>query len=126
MKKAWLLVIPLVMMLGSSFGCTEETVVYTDANQTINAEVNQEFTIALDANPTTGYQWQENHDNSALSLVTSEYKPDEKAPGLVGGGGTQYYRFKTLKTGQTEISLVYKRTWETESIEQKIFTVNIK
>ena len=53
---------------------------------------------------------------------------DEKATGLVGAGGTQYFRFKALKTGETEITLVYKRSWE-ESTPQdvtKVFTVNIR
>jgi len=30
-----------------------------------------------------------------------------------------------LKTGKTQITMDYKRSWEEQSIEQKVFTVNI-
>ena len=99
---------------------------YTDSEQVINTTVNQEFTIALDSNPTTGYNWEASYDENMLSLEKEEYNPDEKAPGLLGAGGTQYYRFQALKVGETEITVTYKRSWETESAEQKVFTVDIK
>ena len=107
-------------------GCGGKSPTYTDASQTINTRLNQEFIIALDSNPTTGYDWEESHDNSILSLMGKEYKVGEKAPGLVGAGGTQYFRFKALKTGKTEITLTYKRPWEEKTLEQKTFTVDIK
>jgi len=46
-------------------------------------------------------------------------------PHLLGAGGTQYYRFQALKVGETEITVTYKRSWETEYYEQKVFTVDI-
>ena len=99
---------------------------YTDSEQVINTTVNQEFTIALDSNPTTGYDWEASYDENMISLEKEEYNPDEKAPGLLGAGGTQYYRFQALKVGETEITVTYKRSWETEYYEQKVFTVDIK
>ena len=110
-------------------GCVGEVKTYTDSGQTIDIGVNQEFVIALGSNPTTGYSWQESHDENILELVEKTYKPGKEAKqGLVGAGGVEYFRFKTLKTGETEITLVYKRPWE-ESTPQditKVFTINIK
>ena len=99
---------------------------YTDSEQVINTTVNQEFIIALDSNPTTGYDWEVSYDENMISLEKEEYNPDEKAPGLLGAGGTQYYRFQALKVGETEITVTYKRSWETGYDEQKVFTVDIK
>ena len=99
---------------------------YTDSEQVINTTVNQEFTIALDSNPTTGYNWEASYDENMLSLEKEEYNPDTKAPGLVGAGGTQYYQFQALKVGETEITVTYKRPWEPGYDEQKVFTVDIK
>jgi inhibitor of cysteine peptidase len=99
---------------------------YTDPAAKITANVGDRFVIALDSNPTTGYGWEIGYDMNELELVKDEYKPDEKAAGLVGAGGTQYYELKALKTGDSEITLVYKRSWETEVIETRIFTVEIK
>jgi inhibitor of cysteine peptidase len=100
---------------------------YTDAGQTISTGVNQQFNIALESNPTTGYSWQESYDNAMLELVDKTYEPGEGAQqGLVGAGGTEHFRFKALKAGETEITLTYKRPWEEESLEQKVFRVSIK
>jgi inhibitor of cysteine peptidase len=128
MKK--LLMLGAMLMLGIFVvaGCAGETKIntYTDPAQTINAGVNQEFVIALDSNPTTGYNWEEKHDAAMLNLVENKYEPDKKAAGLVGAGGTQYFQFKALKTGSTEITLTYKRPWESSVGEQKVFKVDIK
>ncbi len=62
-----------------------------------------------------------------LELVEKTYKSGKEAEqGKVGAGGIELFRFKALKTGETEITLVYKRLWEEESITQKVFTVSIK
>lgn len=81
--------------------------------------------IALGANQTTGYEWHNTHDNEVVYLLKSEYKSDEKASGLAGAGGTQYFYFKALKAGTTEINCTYKRTWESQLIDEKKFTVNV-
>ena len=128
MKKLLMLgampVLGVFLVVGCAGGAKVNT--YTDPAQTINAGVNQEFMIALDSNPTTGYNWEEKHDAAMLNLVESIYEPDTPAAGLVGAGGTQYFQFKALKTGSTEITLTYKRSWESGIGEQKIFKVDIK
>ena len=105
-------------------GCIGEVKTYTDSGQAISVGVNQEFVIALGSNPTTGYSWQESHDETMLRLVESKYEVGKE--GVVGAGGVEYFRFKTLQVGETEITMVYKRPWEKQSVDQKVFTVNIK
>lgn len=110
-------------------GCVGQVKTYSDPGQAINIGVNQEFIIALDSNPTTGYSWQANYDETMLELVGGEstYKESKEAEeGMVGAGGTELFRFKALERGETKITMVYKRTWEAEILEQKAFTVNIK
>jgi predicted secreted protein len=109
-------------------GCVEvET--YSDAGQAIDTEVNQEFVIALGSNPgSTGYKWQASYDETMLELVggESEYKEENKE-GLVGAGGVEYFRFKALKTGRTEITLTYEQSWEGGGVgETKVFTIHIR
>ena len=122
-----LLVTVAVVAVCMLAGCLGRVETYTDSGQTINIGVNQEFVIALDSNPTTGYSWQESYDESLLELVEKSYEMGKAAKqGAVGAGGVEYFQFKALKTGETEITLVYKRPWGEESIDQKVFTVNIK
>jgi inhibitor of cysteine peptidase len=112
-------------------GCVGQVATYDDPGQAIDTEVNQQFVIALGSNPTTGYSWQASYDETMLELVggKSKYKPGEEAKGgLVGAGGVEYFRFKALKTGTTEITLVYKRPWEEPTPQDltKVFTVHVQ
>ncbi len=127
MKKFLILVAVVAISLAA--GCVGEVKTYTDSGQTIDISVNQEFVIALGSNPTTGYGWQESYDESILELVEKTYKPGEASKqGMVGAGGVEYFRFKPLKAGETEITLVYKRPWEEPTPQDvtKVFTVSIR
>jgi len=103
-----------------------EAAVYSDPTSTIFTTVNSEFTIAIPANPTTGYQWAEEHNASMLSLVSSEYKPSKQAKNVVGAGGTQYFKFKALKAGTAIISFTYKRAGDPIVADQTAFNVVIE
>jgi len=108
-------------------GCVGEVKTYTNSGQAINIGVNQEFVIALGSNPTTGYSWQESHDENVLELVETKYEPTKEVEqGKVGAGGVEYFRFRALKKGNTEITLVYKRAWEEDSLDKKVFVIAIK
>ena len=96
----------------------------------ISVNAGQEFVIALDENPSTGYSWQEEFDDSFLELVADKYEPPpepkEGEPPIVGAPGTRIFAFKALKEGQTEITTILKRPWEEEFVESRMFTVNIE
>jgi inhibitor of cysteine peptidase len=119
------LILLVVVAICLVAGCVGEVETYTDPGQAIEIGTNQEFVIALGSNPTTGYGWQESHDATMIELVEKIYKEEAKE-GVVGAGGVEYFRFKTLNKGETEITLVYKRQWEEEFLAQKIFTIDIK
>lgn len=124
-----LLILVAVVATSVLAGCVGEVKTYTDSGQTINIGVNQEFVIALGSNPTTGYGWQESYDEAMLELVEKTYEPGKEAKeGMVGAGGVESFRFKVLKTGEAEITLVYKQPWEEPTPQDitKVFTVSIK
>ena len=106
-------------------GCIGVAETYTDPGQTVTIGVNQEFIIALGSNPTTGYSWQESHDHSVLELMEKVYQ-EQAEEGVVSAGGIEFFRFKALKIGQTEITVAYQRIWEEETLEQKVFTVYVR
>ena len=119
-----LLILMLAAAVLTAAGCIGVAKTYTDPGQTVNIGVNQEFIIALGSNPTTGYGWQESHDQTMLELLEKSYK-EQAEEGVVGAGGIEYFRFKALKSGQTEITMNYQRPREEEILEQKIFTVYV-
>jgi len=86
----------------------------------LRTEIGKEFTIALDANPTTGYSWEASFDQELVSLVRREHRPSSD---LIGAGGQPTFVFRPLKQGSGTIELRYRRPWEPEAVETRIFTV---
>ena len=119
----------LILAASLVVGCSSTVQAYTDPEVTIDAGADDEFVvlIALESNPTTGYSWEASYDETRLELVEETYELGEYAEqGLVGAGGTELFRFKALKSGDAKITMDYKRSWETEILEQKVFIVEVK
>ena len=119
----------ILLATGLLAGCVREVTTYVDSGQTIDIGVNQEFVIAIGANPTTGYDWEVSLSGVGvmLELVDKVYKSAEEAEHeIVGTGGVDYFRFKAVEKGVAEITMDYKRPGEETGIEQKVFTVNIR
>jgi predicted secreted protein len=66
--------------------------------------------MALEPNPTTGYKWEVDFDESRLKLAQRDFTPAKT--GLTGAGGEQSFTFKGVKTGKTEVTFTYERQWE--------------
>ena len=90
----------------------------------IKVNSGQEFAISLKANPTTGYNWEAEFDESILKLKEKIFEPDSSA--VIGGGGKDKFVFLPIKTGKTEIIMLYKRSWENSYVEEKVFWINIE
>ena len=122
------LVLTSILVASLIAGCGGGVKTYVDTEKPISVGIEDEFIIALDANPTTGYDWEVSCDWYKLHLVEEKYTPDEKAARLVRAGGTQYFRFQASKTGKTDITFVYKRPWEEPTPQDvtKVFKVEIK
>ena len=106
----------------------ESVETHEDTTNTIKATVGSEFVITLEANATTGYEWQLTSpiDGDHLDLVRSEYIPDET--GLFGSGGRSIWTFKAVKAGKARISFKYVRSWEKDvpPFNEAIYMVNIE
>lgn len=115
-----------LLLVNLVIGCAgQQPEEYSDAGQEIEIGVGDEFIVALESNPTTGYQWEVDFDESFLELVLDEFEPGEAEEGMVGVGGKQKFTFEGLKAGETELTLTYKRSWEEDFAEQKVFVVSI-
>jgi len=90
--------------------------------ETITVEVGGSFILSLDSNPTTGYAWHAQFDAELLELIETDFQPSSEA---IGAGGVESFEFRALKEGDTEITMVYERSWEEGYIEKVIFSVHI-
>ena len=89
----------------------------------------QVLRVDLQANPTTGYNWQvvEKSNQGILSqLGEPDYVSGSSAKeGLVGAGGIQTYRFKAVKSGKAIILFEYKRAWEGDQEPAKKYLLEV-
>jgi predicted secreted protein len=128
MKKKVPVFVLAVLGLCVLASCTsaKEGQVYVNPTSAIETNEGSLFIIALNENQTTGYSWQSTHDKETVTLLKNIYEPDKKAAGLFGTGGTHYFYFKALKPGTTEIGFAYRRSWESQTIDERKFKVNIE
>ena len=98
----------------------------------------ERFDIRLDANPSTGFQWDIGTplDEKIVRLVGSDFQRApapapasgaESAP-LVGQGGVETWRFEAVGPGRTTIELVYRRPWENDvaPVRRAAYAVDVR
>lgn len=80
----------------------------------VELAVGQSVTLELQANPTTGYQWElsAEPDAAVVRVVSDTYvAPDSDA---MGAGGTQRLVVEGVAAGSTTLELRYVRPWEAD------------
>jgi len=119
-------VLALVVVAGAS-GCAAESALALegkDDGRDVTLQKGQTLTIKLEGNPTTGYSWEVVESNDAIlqQVGEAEFEPESD---LLGAPGTQTLRFEAMETGQMELKLVYRRSWETDVEPLETFTVQV-
>ena len=138
----------LVILLGSLASCkknaiTEKDVItqgkdvstqteqnVLDANQKIHpiqCKVGEDFTISLEGNPSTGYNWdfQAGFDTTMVKFIKSETKSTSQDENIVGDPSVFSWTFTALKEGSTEATLFYKRQWESDPVNDKTVIIQV-
>ena len=115
----------LAMALFSSCGTNNTQIVDDDNGKQITVQTGDIVTVTLVSNPTTGYSWQVMQIDNSIFIQDGgpKYKESPGAEGLVGAGGTETFRFKAIRAGETSLELGYMRPWESV---QPIETFTIK
>jgi predicted secreted protein len=81
----------------------------------INVNLGKEFTISLESNPSTGFEWWTNFDPNYLTLSNSTFISSKKL-----------FTFNTRSAGSTEVIMLLLRPWENGTIDKRqIFPINI-
>ena len=92
-------------------------------NENITVKKGQEFTIILESNPTTGYQWIPTFNTSIIKLVSHNFQPSTTK--LMGSPGTDIFKFKATNQGTESLKMIYKRSWEKEFVKEKVFVIKV-
>lgn len=112
------------------------------SDETAECKVGDIIIIALESNPTTGYDWTPSSYNSSILklegrrfISSSKFMRKAKNLGslnsdieentLVGAPGVTEISFLALQSGESEVKLEYVRPWEGKPINQAIFKVKV-
>ncbi|HLH20819.1 MAG TPA: protease inhibitor I42 family protein [Bryobacteraceae bacterium] len=101
---------------------TEKSLGPAEKGKEIEIPLGTEIVVNLPENPTTGYRWHVEAGDHLL-LRGDEYQP---AGNLPGAGGTRHFRFRSVKTGMSEIHAFLRRSWETGKPPQDSWNVRIR
>ena len=145
MKKFWMLFTVVVLATCMGAGCVGEAEkgvkTYTIPEQVINIGVNEKFVIDLAcADKAESLKWEIKYDATMLEFVDGGFKLGGERPSEAAG--TKWFKFKALKIGKTEITLVYVQWFINDAgeayqiiglteflekqLDQNVLTVNIK
>ncbi len=101
--------------------------VYTegDNGKTVNIPKNTEFSVRLEENPTTGFQWNATV-TSGLEILSSDYTENPHAAGMVGVGGIHTWTIRASGTGLQKFDAVYRRGWEPLTGNETAYSLSVQ
>lgn len=123
MRPPWPIVavaIALVALAGLVSACSGRTnpeppapleLTQAESGTTQDLQTGQELRVALDANPTTGYQWDVVGETPVLIERSGEPRFTPASDAL-GAGGTQVWTFVAVSAGEGTLKMKYWRSFE--------------
>ena len=97
-----------------------------DDGSQVEVKKGQVLVISLESNPTTGYAWEVMKINETMLVQVGEAEFTSSQSGdVVGAGGVEVLRFKTVGVGTTYLELGYRRFWEEDVAPLVIYSLSI-
>jgi inhibitor of cysteine peptidase len=97
-----------------------------DAASPVTVQVGEEFFIALQSNPSTGYSWTQQTGNGEVLAYEGNVsqKPSQAMP---GAPGQQIFIYHANRSGTSTITFQYSRPFEPNAApgKQVIFTIQV-
>lgn len=120
---------PCVLLKPQSTGEPQSTkevsISYSEIKQSVGLEVGDILEVVLPANPSTGYIWEVGFYNQTVLKPFGEpefYKINTD----LGAQETQKLHFEAIDEGETELVLLYRRSFENEVKDQQTFGVHVE
>ena len=122
------LLVTAIMALLLTGGCAKPRGVALDESDTgrvVSIAAEQQFTVRLPSNPTTGFRWEVVDLGPVTQVGESVYEAPADT-GVVGAGGTEVFTFTSNASGSGELKLEYRRPWETDVAAEKSWSITVK
>ena len=115
----------IIIILVSGCGISNAKTITLDkkANaSTVELRKGDKLDVMLQGNPSTGYSWAiDSLDSTILEeSAKPEFEPDSD---LAGAGGEFTFHFEALKSGETNLRLIYHRSWEKDKKPSDTFEI---
>jgi inhibitor of cysteine peptidase len=98
---------------------------HSDAGREISLTEDQVLEIALDANPSTGFQWEVVALDTAILVESDLDAPAYGAAEVPGAAVQQRLRFRPVAAGRTVLNLAYRRPWQGDVAPAATFSVTV-
>jgi inhibitor of cysteine peptidase len=96
----------------------------SNVGASLDIPVGQTFELRLEENPSAGFRWTLNDSGMpACALASDSFKQQTATPGHLG---EHSWTFKAVAAGDCNISLVYRRAWETTEQAARTFSVHVR
>jgi len=96
----------------------------TTVRQPLTVALGDTVVVSLDETPTSGYRWEvAGSDPAVLQLTDDEFIP--AADAALGGGGKRVLQFSVTGPGQSDLRLICRRSWESETDAVDAFTATV-
>jgi inhibitor of cysteine peptidase len=91
---------------------------------TVNASTGYYFSVRLEENPSTGYQW-DLTTTDGIKIVEDKFESPENED-VVGAPGFRIWTFRIMDNGKQQIDAIYKRPRENVTGEEDTFSLTLE
>jgi inhibitor of cysteine peptidase len=102
----------------------EVSIAWSEIDQGVGLEIGDILEVVLPANPSTGYIWEVGFYNQSVLKPYGESEFFSTSTNL-GAEESQKLHFEAIGEGETELVLVYQRSFEEEDVNQQTFQVYV-
>jgi len=102
----------------------EVSIAWSEIEQGVGLEIGDILEIVLPASPSTGYLWEVGFYNQSVLKPYGEPEFSSTETSL-GVEESQLLHFEAIGEGETELVLIYQRSFEEEDVNQQTFQVDV-
>lgn len=102
----------------------EVSIAWSEIHQGVGLEVGDMLEVVLPANPSTGYVWEVGFYNQSVLKPYGEAEFWSSSADL-GAEESQALHFEAIGPGETELVLLYQRSFEDDGVSPRTFQVDV-
>jgi inhibitor of cysteine peptidase len=125
--KKYIFSLTVLTLLISGCANSQEIIVKAGSgDQTIIAKAGKNFTIAIEAQLSTGYSWKLQELPASIKIVNEAVLTEKKNVNITGGYEIQEFVFKSAEKGNYTLTFNYAQHWKKKPEFEKTAVIKVK